>query len=56
MNHLIVCHYECRERFNVNRFNRNRVDDCSANHHDRADKKARVDLYIRATVTSIIRH
>ena len=50
--HLLVNHYDCRQRFNVRRFSLNRVDDCSSNPLDVANSKARVDLNIRAKATT----
>ena len=39
VNFLLVRLNDCRERVSVCRFSRNRVEDCSANRHDVANKK-----------------
>ena len=52
-NDLLVSHYDCGEHLDERRFSFYRVDDCSANPHDVANNKARVDVYIRAKATTI---
>ena len=51
INDLQVSYYDCRERLNVRHDSCNRVDDFSANPHDIANNKSRVDPYIRAKAT-----
>ena len=50
---LLVSHYEFRERLSVHRFNLHGVDNCSTNPHDNANKKVRVDLFIRTKATTV---
>ena len=53
INDFLLGHYDCRERLTVHRFSFNRVDDCSTKPHNVANKKARIDSFIRAKATTI---
>ena len=49
----MVSDSDCEERANVRRFSPIRVDDCSTNPHDVANKKLRAYLFITAKAPTV---